>query len=309
MLRAMRHPAHFSGHRGAVYALCRTTEPDRFISAGGDGTVVRWTLAQPDAGVVLARASRAFFALHRSADGLLFLGDEDGGLHVIDPAKHAELQLERAHVKGIFHIAQLPHGRIAAAGGDGTLSVWTTDGPHITLQRTIPFSGDKLRHLALDPTGRWLAIACGDGSIHIVDSTDLNELFTLPGHANGANSLAWHPAKPVLVSGGKDGQLRLWSSDAGFTPILAFPAHKDTIYALAFSPDGTRLASAGRDKMAKLWDAGTLAPLRRLDRGAGGHGYSVNAVLWLDNGTLITAGDDKNTLAWDLLPGSLAVPS
>ncbi len=306
MLRSAPHTARFTGHSGAVYALCPTAEMDGFISAGGDGTVVRWSLTEPDAGVVLAKAGRAIFAMHRPSTGLLLLGDEDGGLHVLDPARQAELQLERAHVKGIFNILELPDGRLAAAGGDGHLSVWTTDGPFIALQRSIPFGAGKLRHLALDPTGQWLAIACGDGSIHIVDSTDLNERFTLPGHANGANSLAWHPDKPVLVSGGKDGHLRLWSSDSGFKPLLAFPAHKDTIYAMAFSPDGIRFATAGRDKAAKLWDAGTLAPTKRLDRRAGGHGYSVNALLWLGQGTLVTAGDDRTAVAWDLPPESLA---
>ncbi|MBP8823292.1 MAG: hypothetical protein KBH07_06585 [Flavobacteriales bacterium] len=295
--------ARFTGHRGAVYALHAAAEQDHFLSAGGDGQVVRWNLKDPANGVVLAKSDRAIFALHRSPDGLLYLGDEDGGLHVVHPARHAELRLERAHVKGIFGITDLPAGRLAVAGGDGSLSVWAT-GPDgagmIALQRKIPLTDEKVRGLALDPTGQWLAVACGGGSIHILDSTTMNEQFTLPGHAIGANSVAWHPGKPVLVSGGKDGHLRLWRTDARFKPLHAFPAHKDTIYQIAFSPDGTKLATAARDKTAKLWEADTFEPIRRLDRASGGHGYSVNAVLWLGNASVVTASDDKTLVAWDL---------
>lgn len=290
----------FTGHKGPVYALCPTQAQGQFLSAGGDGALVRWNLGSPGTGLVVAQVGRAIFALHQAAGHRLYIGDEDGGLHVVDVEEHAELQLERGHRKGIFSMAALPGGRLAVAGGDGMLSVWLTNARNglLSLQRNIPLSDAKLRGLALSPDGHLLAVACGDGSIHILDSSDLNEQFTLVGHALGTNSLAWHPAKPVLVSGGKDGHLRLWRTDAGFKALHAIAAHKDAIYQLAFNPHGTLLASAGRDKTSKLWDANSFDPLRRLDRNHGGHGYSVNTLLWMGDGVLLTASDDRSIVAW-----------
>ncbi len=292
----------FVGHKGPVYVLCPDPAPGLFHSASGDGSVVRWNMNEPDQGTTEACVNRAIFALHRPSEELLYLGDEDGGLHVVDLLKREEVQLARAHVKGIFAITQLPDGRLVVAGGDGSISVWTTGGQdhHIALQRKIPMTDEKVRGLALSADGSLLAVACGDGQISILDSTHLNERFTLAGHETGANSVAWHPTKPVLVSGGKDGHIRLWRTDTDFEPLHAFAAHKDSIYRLAFSPDGSKCASASRDKTAKVWDAGSFDLIRKLDRNAGGHGYSVNSVLWLGNETLITSSDDKAIVAWNI---------
>lgn len=292
----------FTGHKGPVYALSSDPAPGLFHSASGDGSVVCWNAAHPGEGITEARVGRAIFSLHRPCGNVLYIGDEDGGLHVVDLIQRREVQLERAHGKGIFALQELSGGRLAAAGGDGAISIWATEGNdrRIALQRKIPMTDEKVRGLALNKEGTLLAVACGDGRIHILDSTGLNEQFTLSGHDPGANCLAWHPSKPVLVSGGKDGHIRLWRSNMGFEELHAFPAHKDTIYQIAFSPDGATMASASRDKTAKLWGAASFHPLRRLDRHHGGHGYSVNTVLWLNNATLLTAGDDKCIVAWEL---------
>lgn len=167
----------------------------------------------------------------------------------------------------------------------------------IALQRQIPLCEEKLRDIALSADGGSIAVACGDGTVRILESALFNELFTLSAHAGGSTSVAWHPEKPALASGGKDGHIRLWGSDKAFTQLLAFRAHKAGIYSIAFSADGRLCATASRDKTVKLWDASTFDPVARLDRTAGGHTHSVNTALWSGD-ALITAGDDKRILLW-----------
>ena len=296
----MRVKASFTGHRGPVYALIAGATPGTFLSGSGDGLVVRWRLDDPDQGEVVVDVGLAVFALHLLPErGLLLIGTEGGRLHVVDLHTRRERQLLEVHRRGLFAFAELPDGRLVTTGAEGTLCLWRVNptGAPLDLLRQVPLSEAKLRGQAASPDGRWLAVCDGEGPVRMLESGHLNEPHTLPGHEGGALSAAWHPGKPALLTGGKDGHLRGWHAGEGFRLLLALPAHEAGIYAIAFSTAGTMLATAARDKTAKVWDAGTLDPLARLDRAAGGHTHSVNTLLWLGN-TLPTPGDDKRIVAW-----------
>jgi|GEM_PF-153739 len=306
-------PLLFSGHRGPIYSLVNASGSGLFYSGSGDGLVVKWEIARADNGSSLVDVGQAIFALALLPDhGILVVGTEGGNLHVVDVQEGSEVQLLKVHVRGLYRILVLPDERIVCAGGDGSISIWSHTNRRLELQRQIPLAESKLRDLAVSPDGQHLAVACGDGTIRILDTQLFNELFTLRVNTVndpavigatdetqiGIGALAYHPNKPVLVSGGKDGYLRTWQMSTSYAPLLDFAAHKGSIYGIAFNADGTRCATASRDKSAKVWDAATFAPLMRLDRGVGGHTHSVNAVLWCGH-RLITGSDDRRVMGWE----------
>lgn len=306
-------PLPFTGHRGPVYALSSATRPGHFISGSGDGLVVEWVIDRPDSGRMLVDVGQAAFSLLVvQAANILLIGTESGDLHVIDLHEGREVQLLRVHQQGLYRMAQLPDGRCICAGGDGSLSIWQLHQRRLSLLRQIPLSEDKLRDLSPSADGRELAVACGDGTIRVLDTILFNELHTLrapeadvlpraPGGEGpvGFTAVCHHPSKPVLLSGGKDGHLRTWLCAEEYRHLIAFPAHKAAIYAIRMDMRSGLFATASRDKSAKVWRAADLAPVHRLDRAAGGHSHSVNDVLWQD-GLLITASDDRRILGWTL---------
>ena len=294
----------FTGHRGPIYAMHTVPDRETFISGGGDGHVVGWDPRGTDHGVVMVAVEQAIFALHH--DGRwLHIGTEGGDLHVVDMELRREFHRYQVHTKGIFRIISLPQERIACAGGDGSISIWNRQSNGaLRLFRHLPLAQAKLRDLALDPDGGTLAVACGDGLIRLLDTELFNEYAFITAHASpedgspstGVSSLAYHPQKPVLVSGGKDGHIAAWKI-ADHTPVLRSPAHKGGIYKVLFHKD--LCATVSRDKTVKIWSAGSLEPIQRLDRAAGGHTHSVNAALWCA-GSLITASDDRTIKVWGL---------
>ncbi|HEY0977492.1 MAG TPA: hypothetical protein VGE21_08490 [Flavobacteriales bacterium] len=290
--------APYTGHTGAVYAVVPVPGQRAFYSAGGDGLVVRWALDGPAVGTPVARLDRAIFSLQALSGGrYLILGDEDGGLHRVDLQHQREDHFSRPHKKGIFRSITLADGRLAVAGGDGELGIWTGGATEFRCIRQIPLSTGKLRDLALSPLGSVLAVACGDGSVRSLDSVHFNELRTITAHARGATSVAWHPTKPVLVSGGKDGVLCCWPNRGDDRPLLSIQAHTGAIYGMAFSADGRLCATSGRDGNVKLWDAHSFDPITRFERRRGGHDRSVNACAWVQD-RLVTASDDGTLRGW-----------
>ncbi|GCF07824.1 WD40 repeat domain-containing protein [Dictyobacter arantiisoli] len=97
-------------------------------------------------------------------------------------------------------------------------------------------------HAALSPDGTWLASGTyfENHNILLWNLQDEGRIRTLPGHFNNLTSLAFHPHKPYLVSGGSDYTIHFWNLNNGrreYTlPIKGMAEH------LSFSPDGYLLA-------------------------------------------------------------------
>ncbi|MDR1281162.1 MAG: WD40 repeat domain-containing protein [Opitutaceae bacterium] len=70
---------------------------------------------------------------------------------------------------------------------------------------------DYVIDLAWSPDGEQLAAASTAGPLALFDTGD-GARSDLPGHDDGANCLAWHPAFPILASGGQDGSVKFWDT-------------------------------------------------------------------------------------------------
>jgi WD40 repeat protein len=286
----------FDQHSGAVYGLAKGFRPSTFFSASGDHYVVEWNAEQrKQENFAIKSETPAYCLAAIESKKQLVFGTSSGSIHVIDADQRLELHHLSLHHNGVYSLVEWGE-KLLACGGDGVLSVWNM--ADWTLFRSIPLCAEKIRSAAFSRDGQWLAVACGDGKLRVLETTFFNEIYTINGHDGGATSVAWHPNKTVLFSGGKDALIKTWNAASDFEPLVSLPAHNFAIYNIAFHPNKLIFATASRDKSIKIWDAQTLNAIQKLEAKSGGHSHSVNSLIWLGD-FLISAGDDRRIVVWE----------
>jgi WD40 repeat protein len=120
-------------------------------------------------------------------------------------------------------------------------------------------------------------------------------------------ALAFTPDGDHLLSGSGDGKLRVWDLKRS-TARATVDSYEKWLFSIALSPDGTKVATGGGDykihiySLASLLDAHgecDVEPIRTLT----GHTNDVHAVSFLDDQTLVSAGDDRTVRYWNTATG------
>lgn len=290
-----------SGHKAAVYALCKGGSAGEFFTTGGDGYVVKWQVNQPGTGLAVANAGVQLFsiAFHPELQ-LIIAGDMNGGIHWIDLENPGNIKASVAHSCGVFSILPMG-GQILSGGGKGKLNIWSA--AHRELEKSIQITDTSIRNIVHSSLRNEIALACSDNNIYLLDAQEMAVKQVInQAHENSVFTLAYSESGMVLYSGGRDAFLNAWQLEPEPQLVRSIPAHNFTINALTLIADGKYLVSASRDKTIKLWDAENLELLKVLEPGRDkGHFHSVNGLLWLmDEQLLASVSDDKSILLWEM---------
>lgn len=108
----------------------------------------------------------------------------------------------------------------------------------------------KADSIAWAPNGTYLAGA-HHSSVRIWHVETGTEIYTLNGHTQRINALAYSPDGQYLATGGDDQTVRIWRPNAGeFACLLV--GHTAPVTSLSWGPDSTTLVSGGHDG-ARMW--------------------------------------------------------
>src|SRR5581483_11892571 len=109
------------------------------------------------------------------------------------------------------HVADLPDTQLAGFR-DGALEAKMDHAPKLSLaDREFPKEAARVRALAFDPTGRWLATGGDDGKIRVWDFRYFAGAASVA--ARGPiTSLAYSPDGRLVASGSEDGTVQLWDA-------------------------------------------------------------------------------------------------
>ncbi len=159
--------------------------------------------------------------------------------------------------------------------------------------RVVRAAPRDVQGLCGHPGSRRLAVAGGDGHIRLLDADSGTVLADLPGHADPAATVAWHPDGVRLASGGRDGRLIVWDTRT-LRPVHVLDGEV-AVLSVAWSPDGTRLAAGGLghlerdlDGLVTVWDPASGQRIHRLVGQVG----QIRALAWHPSGEFLAAGEN-----------------
>lgn len=292
---------HFSGHKDCIYALAVHRKDTLFYTGGAEGYVVQWDYLQGGDGHLMATLPKPVYSLaHDAETHQLLAGSSQGNLHLISLEEKKESRNIEAHQNGLFDIC-LPatHPLVITAGGDGYIRVW--DKHSLKLFHQVEASKKSARVIALNHDESQLAVGFSDQHVRLYNLADFTLQEDWEAQQNSVFALAYSPDRKHLLSGGRDAMLNVWTPASSLLAEKSIPAHLLHINSIAFSPSGQLFATASMDKTVKIWDASSFELLKVVDHPRNqGHLSSVNKIHWLTDDYLLSCGDDRCAMSWDL---------
>ena len=320
---APRSASRCTGHDGAVNAVAAGALPDGtpvIISGGGDGTVRVWRMADgtPVGEPLTGHDGR----VNAVAAGAL----PDGTPVIISGAAAATARCGcggrptaprsaeplTGHDGPVNAVAAgtLPDGTpvIISGGGDGTVRVWRTRRRHPGRRAADRPRRRGERGGGRDAAGRHpghhqrrRTARCGCGGL----PTAPRSASRCTGHDGRVSAVAagtLPDGTPVIISGGRDGTVRVWRIADG-TPVgEPLTGHDGAVTAVAAGalPDGTPvIISGGGDGTVRVWRIADGTPV---GEPITGHDGAVTAVAAgaLPDGTpvIISGGGDGTVRVW-----------
>lgn len=290
----------FTGHRDCVYTLARSKDTNKIFSAAGDGMVVRWNLAKPDVGELIARVQNSVYALqYDSTRNELWVGHNFEGIHVIDPDSKKELRSLKMFPTQYFDI-QIYDNQAFVGSGDGVISV--IDIEAFAFKKHIKASEKSVRCIAINPVEREFSAGYSDNMIRIFDLQTFELKKVIVAHENSVFSLVYSPDFRFLISGSRDARLKIWDVENNHKEVSNLVAHMFAINHIAYSPNGQYFATCSMDKSIKIWDAETFKLLKVIDKARhAGHGTSINKLLWSEyDNHIVSCSDDRTVSVWKI---------
>jgi len=213
------------------------------------------------------------------------------------------MRLFTCHTSAVHDLA-FPHdyGEVFATASANDVRVWSARTLRELLRVTVKnctCSGVLFAH-----DGSQMVTSWNDGRIRAFTPESGSPTYTMDDcHKNGVTAIAMSRDDSTLVSGGGDGQVRVWRlrHAVGGVLLVAFKEHKEPVSSVHMHPTDREAITSSSDGTCVIWDIVRFARVAML--------YSstvFTGAKFHPNGTqLITCGTNGYIGFWEATDGSL----
>ena len=226
-----------------------------------DGRVLRQAAAADGYALVVQGEPLAAAAISADGQGVLALTQNERQLQWLDCSARCVARPLFDGLGDISALALEPRSATAAAAdAQGHIVIGRIGEPAQRLSVALP-AGARIQALALDARSGRLALALGNGELHVLDAGG-KLLAQLPSFGAAVRHLAWAPGGDRLVADCEAASLCVWRREGDALVLADVLAVRGAASgALAWSPDGQRLAGGDVSGRLHVWDV-AAAPTR-----------------------------------------------
>lgn len=255
-----------SGHQGAVEAVAFDPAGTQLASAGSDGQIILWRVADGTRLATAAPAGDRVTSVAFSPDGQqLASGSADHTVRLWSIGEDA-LNLVATltgHTDEVTSVSFHPRQPLLISGSyDQTVRLWQIPSASkdktpqkATLIQTLSQSNGAILSVQFSPAGDRFAAGSADGRLYIwqLRGQSAQLRTTLGRHDGGVSSLTFSADGQTLVSSSANGTLQLWRADAG-QRLKVLLGHRGAVNALSLSADNLLVVGGGTQGGLSLWD-------------------------------------------------------
>ena len=259
LIRELKLDAHQPG------PLVFSPDGKEVISGGDDKTIRFWDVVT---GSQIAKLESADVvrALGLSSNGRLLASAGNGQqIRIWDTNTRRlvkQIQVPRPMAGDDIHTLSFsPDGKqlVSTCYSDWPCQVWDLNNGELAYRIVIEHK--NVESAVFSPDGKWLAVGCSGGTIHLYDAATRKEVRSWETHMPSVWHLMFSKGSKMIVSSGLEAGLRFWNVETGKEdrPITG---HQSKIDGLQISTDGNWLWSMSNDDRQVIrWDRTTREPV------------------------------------------------
>jgi WD40 repeat protein len=232
-----------------VRAMVFSPDSSYLLTAGADGTVHNWAVAEKVPAGTPLRHGSSLLALAISPDGRWALtAGEDGMARLWDIRTGSPVGAPMQHAGAVKAAAFSPDGQtIATAGESHEVYLWEAG----TSRRRSFVLAQSARAVAFSPDGQSIVAGGRDRTARLWNARTGGRRDIACTHGDTVMCVAFSPDGRTFVTGSKDRTLRLWNTATG--AALRIFQHPAAVLTSAFSPDGELVLTGSEDGVTRFW--------------------------------------------------------